>query len=77
MSGDAFFLSTLRIEYPERYRSFLSLEILGATVMPPLFGVIADTAGIGWYPVWLLLILGLMGWMLERKNKICNIRKDV
>ncbi len=45
--------------------------------MPPLFGVIADTAGIGWYPVWLLLILGLMGWMLERKNKICNIRKDV
>lgn len=50
---------------------------VGATVMPPLFGVIADTAGIGWYPVWLLLILGVMGWLLERKNKICKIRKDV
>ena len=43
---------------------------VGATVMPPLFGIIADYVNIGWYPVWLLLILALMTVMLERKNRI-------
>ena len=43
---------------------------VGATVMPPLFGIVADSINIGWYPVWLLLILALMTVMLERKNRI-------
>ncbi|MGN1366851.1 MAG: MFS transporter [Victivallis vadensis] len=43
---------------------------VGATVMPPLFGIVADSINIGWYPVWLLLILVLMAVMLERKNRI-------
>ncbi len=43
---------------------------IGATLMPPLFGIVAETIGIAWYPVWLLLILALMTFMLERKNRI-------
>ena len=43
---------------------------VGATVTPPLFGLIAEHAGMGWYPVWLLLIFLLMTVMLERKNRI-------
>ncbi len=48
---------------------------VGATVMPSVFGFIADAAGIGWYPVWLLLILGIMAFALERKNRIIR-RQD-
>ncbi len=43
---------------------------VGATVMPPLFGLVADYINIGWYPVWQLMILVLMVVMLERKNRI-------
>ena len=43
---------------------------VGATVTPPLFGLIAEHAGMGWYPVWLLLIFLLMTVMLERKSRI-------
>ncbi len=43
---------------------------IGVTLMPPLFGVIANCADIGWYPVWLLLLLVLMTVAMERKNRI-------
>lgn len=50
---------------------------VGTTVMPPLFGVVAEYAGIGWYPVWQLLILILMTLMLERKNRRVRTARTV
>ncbi len=45
---------------------------VGATVIPPLFGVVAQYAGIGWYPYYLLIFLIIMTIMLERMNRIVD-----
>ncbi|MEG2076314.1 MAG: MFS transporter, partial [Victivallaceae bacterium] len=45
---------------------------LGATLMPPLFGFIANKFGIFLYPFWLLLILIVMVVALECKNRLVN-----
>ena len=59
---------------PENSAAIIGIQMagayVGATVTPPLFGLIAEHAGMGWYPVWLLLIFLLMTVMLERKNRI-------
>ena len=39
---------------------------VGSTLMPPLFGLLADRAGTGWLPLLLALLLALMAAMLER-----------
>ena len=39
---------------------------IGTTLMPPLFGVIAERAGIGCYPLFLLLFLALMALLTEQ-----------
>lgn len=43
---------------------------VGATLMPPIFGVIAQIFGIFLFPYYLLAILLLMTFMIERMNKI-------
>lgn len=45
---------------------------VGTTVVPPVFGIIAQYAGIVWYPCYLLIILALMAVMLERMNRIVD-----
>ena len=42
---------------------------LGNCIMPPLFGLIAGLIGIGFFPVYLLLILALMASMYEHTCK--------
>ena len=42
---------------------------LGNCIMPPLFGLIAGHIGIGFFPVYLLLILALMVSMYEHTCK--------
>jgi len=41
----------------------------GTTVMPPLFGFIANSIGIGLYPFYLLILGGFMIYMSEKLNK--------
>jgi len=38
---------------------------VGSTLMPPLFGLIANRAGLGWMPLFLALLILLMITMLE------------
>ncbi len=45
---------------------------IGATVIPPAFGVIAQYAGVFWYPYFLLIFLALAFVMLERLNRIVD-----
>lgn len=42
----------------------------GSTFMPKLFGVLSDVIGIGFFPVWLLVILLLILGMSEWANKV-------
>lgn len=42
----------------------------GSTLMPPLFGVIAQQASIGWYPVYLLVFVAGMALLSERVNRV-------
>lgn len=44
---------------------------VGTTFMPPLFGMISEVLGIGFYPVYLAVFLILMVLMLERANRVC------
>lgn len=48
---------------------------VGTTFMPPLFGMLSENVGIGFYPLYLLLFLGLMVWMLECLNR-CTGNKN-
>ncbi len=50
---------------------------VGATLMPPVFGIIAQNIGIVWYPCYLLVFLLLMTFMLERMNRIILQKESV
>lgn len=43
---------------------------VGSTLMPPLFGLLANRAGLGWLPLFLALLLALMAAMIE-----CTFRR--
>ena len=42
----------------------------GTTLMPPLFGLIAERSGLGWYPVFLGALTLLVLTMTERLNRL-------
>ena len=42
---------------------------MGSTFMPPLFGVIANRAGLVWMPLYLALFMALMALMVEATNR--------
>ena len=44
----------------------------GSTLMPPLFGLLANAVSVRLYPVWLLLMLALLAGMTERVNRLCE-----
>ena len=46
----------------------------GSTIMPPLFGFIANSIGIGLYPFYLLILAGLMLFMSEKLNKAVSVK---
>jgi fucose permease len=43
---------------------------LGPTIVPPLFGLIANNTGMGLYPMFLLTLTVLMLYMTEKLNKV-------
>lgn len=47
----------------------MAVAYTGASLMPPLFGVIAERVSIAWYPVYMLLFMMLMVIMSERMNR--------
>lgn len=47
---------------------------VGSCLMPTLFGILANHISITLFPVYLLLLLGLMAVMHERLNRICHLR---
>lgn len=47
----------------------------GSTLMPPVFGLIAQKIGMVWYPYYLLAFLLLMAFMLERMNHLADARR--
>ena len=46
---------------------------VGSTFMPPLFGLAASRAGVGLYPLFLLVIAGLMLFMIEALKKAVDV----
>jgi fucose permease len=44
----------------------------GACIMPPIFGLLADHVNIALFPLYLLLLLGLMVVMYERVLRAAN-----
>lgn len=46
----------------------MACAYIGTTLMPPLFGALADFIGISFYPAYLLLIIVLMVCLVERMN---------
>ena len=46
----------------------------GSTIMPPLFGFIANSIGIGLYPFYLLILAGLMLVMSEKLNRAVSVK---
>ena len=68
-------------ETPDNFGADLSQAIMGmqmacayvgTMVMPPLFGMLSGAAGIGLYPFYLLFIVAVMVFMVERLNKKKN-----
>ena len=59
---------------PEKSQAVIGVQMafayVGTLAMPPLFGLIAGTAGVFWLPFYLLLILLLMVWMHERLVRV-------
>ncbi|MGX8692544.1 MAG: MFS transporter [Clostridia bacterium] len=47
---------------------------VGSTLMPPLFGLLANALSLRLYPVWLLALLALLVLMTERVNRVCGRR---
>lgn len=58
---------------PENSQAIMGVQMacayVGSTFMPPVFGLVAEYINIGLYPVYLLLILVCMVYMLERLNR--------
>ena len=50
----------------------MAAAYLGSTLMPPLFGLLANALSLRLYPVWLLGMLALLVGMAERVNRICD-----
>ena len=50
---------------------------VGATLMPPIFGIIAQHIGVVYYPWYLLIFLCLMAFMLERMNRIILQKESI
>lgn len=54
----------------EHSRALIGVQMvsayIGSSLMPPLFGLIANHIHVALLPVYLLLILGLMVWMHEK-----------
>ncbi len=48
---------------------------VGSTLMPPLFGLLANALSLKLYPVWLLVLLALLVGMTERVNRLCETDK--
>lgn len=49
---------------------------VGTTFVPPLFGMLSEVLGVGFYPVFLAVFLVLMVVMLERVNRISAGRRE-
>lgn len=47
----------------------MATAYVGITVMPPIFGLLVNVVGIGFYPVYMLVILGTMIFGIERLHK--------
>ncbi len=61
----------------EKSQAFIGVQMasayLGTTLMPPLFGLIANHVSIGLFPVFLLMILALMVVMHERLVRVTKV----
>ncbi len=61
----------------ERSQAFIGVQMasayLGTTLMPPLFGLIANHISVGLYPVFMLVMLALMTVMHERLVRVTKI----
>ncbi len=44
----------------------MAAAYVGTTLMPPLFGLCADSVGLGMFPLYLLLFLVLMALLTEQ-----------
>lgn len=60
----------------ERSQAIIGMQMasayIGNTLMPPLFGLIAQHISVALYPFFLLLFGGIMLAATERKNRVCN-----
>lgn len=52
----------------------MACAYMGSTLMPPLFGLIAQNVSVHWYPVYLLVITAVMVVMAERLNRVVKRR---
>lgn len=50
----------------------MAFAYCGATFMPPVFGLVAQYLHIGLFPVFMAGFWGLMIWMTERVNQVCE-----
>lgn len=53
----------------------MACAYIGSSVIPPVFGIVAQYAGVIWFPYCLIMFLILMFTMLERTNRIIDSRK--
>lgn len=58
----------------EKSQAFIGVQMasayLGTTLMPPIFGLIGNRLGMGWFPIFLLVVLALMIAMHERLVRV-------
>lgn len=54
----------------------MACAYVGTTLMPPLFGALADLVGIGLYPLYLLIITVVMILMLEKLNRVIKHKQE-
>jgi fucose permease len=67
---------------PQNSQAIIGIQMAsaytGSTLMPPIFGVIADKINIGLYPFYLLFFVVLMIMMSERLNRtIAAVKRTV
>jgi fucose permease len=67
---------------PQNSQAIIGIQMAsaytGSTLMPPIFGVIADKINIGLYPFFLLFFVVLMIMMSERLNRtIAAVKRTV
>lgn len=54
----------------------MAFAYMGSTLMPPIFGMIAEQISANWYPVYLLVITIMMILLLERLNRVTQTGKQ-